>query len=66
MNIETSFCLPNKCAEHYWLSPDTSLAIRGNAEINGQIRPVLAKRWHSVIRTGPGKDFRIAGADGVG
>ncbi len=18
MNIETSFCLPNKCAEHYW------------------------------------------------
>lgn len=22
MNIETSFCLPNKCAEHYWCRPD--------------------------------------------
>ena len=32
MNIETSFCLSNKCAEHYWVVFD-SAAARAYAEI---------------------------------
>ena len=39
MNIETSFCLPNKCAEHYWKQP-----VRHNQE-NGRF-PGIAEPVH--------------------